>query len=75
LTDTVSTVECVICFTTHLETPPAKDNVLDKDNNLVFGLDSKDWTYYRDLYEGQYAVICKKTHDAELAPKLSKLES
>lgn len=74
MTDTVSTVECVICHVTHLETPPQKIT-LDKDGANVLGYDSKDWTYYRDLYKGEYAVICKKTHDAELAPKLSKLES
>lgn len=75
MTDTVSTVECVICGQLHQETPPPKENVLDKDGNRIFGYDAHDWTYTRDLVDGVYSVVCKKTHDAELAPKLSKLES
>ena len=69
---TVSTVECVICHVTHLETP-AERMTLDKDGVMVLGYDSKDWAYYRDLYEGVYSVICKKTHDDLLAPKMSQV--
>ena len=69
---TVSTVECVVCHVTHLETPP-KRNTLNKDGVMIHGYDSKDWTYYRDSYKGVYSVICKKTHDELLAPKLSKV--
>lgn len=47
----------------------------NKDGVMVLGYDSRDWGYYRDLYEGVYSVICKTAHDALLAPKLSKLES
>lgn len=71
---TVETVECVVCHKTHLTTPPQK-MTLNKDGVMVMGYDSRDWGYYRDMYKGVYSVICKETHDAELAPKLSKLES
>lgn len=74
MTDTVSTVECVVCHTTHLETPPAK-YTLNKDGVMIHGYDSKDWTYYRDMYKGVYSVICKKTHDDLIAPKLMKVEN
>jgi hypothetical protein len=67
----VSTVECVICHLTHLETP-AEKTTMDKDGVMVLGYDSKDWTYYRDLYKGVYSVICKKTHDSLFATKTSK---
>ena len=66
MTITVSTVECVICFTTHLETPPPRD---------TGEYDARDWTYYRDNYKGVYAVVCKKTHDELLAPKLAEVGS
>lgn len=62
----VSTVECVICMKTHLETPPPRD---------TGEYDARDWTYYRDSYKGVYSVVCKQEHDALLAPELSKLES
>ena len=63
---TVSTVECVICHTTHLETPRVRE---DGEYN------AKDWTYYRDNYEGTYSVLCKKTHDDLISPKSMKVES
>lgn len=63
---TVSTVECVVCHVTHLETPP-----LRADGEL----DAHDWTYYREWYKGAYSVVCKKAHDKMLAPELAKLES
>lgn len=74
MTETVSTVECAVCHVTHLETPPER-MTLDKDGKNVLGYDSRDWGYYRDFYNGEYTVICKKAHDDLLAPKLSKLES
>lgn len=56
----VETVECVICHKTHLETPPPREH-----NEF----DARDWGYYRDNWEGVYSVICKKEHDALVAPK------
>ena len=70
----VETVECVICHKTHLETPPEREGV-DLDGKRVMGVWPKDFTYYREFHEGVYAVVCKKEHDAVLAPKLMKLES
>lgn len=70
----VSTVECAVCMKTHLETPPEREGV-DLDGKRVIGVWPKDFTYYRDWYEGAYNVVCKKEHDAVLAPKLAKLES
>ena len=70
---TVSTVECVICRKTHLETPPER-MVRNKEGVMVFGLDAHDWTYYREWYKGEYAVVCKKTHDKVLAPDLKRAE-
>lgn len=70
----VETVECAVCFKTHLETPPEK-MTMNKDGVMVMGYDARDWSYYRDWYQGVYAVVCKKVHDKLLAPELSKLES
>ena len=74
MVNTVSTVECVICHVTHLETP-AQKRTLNKDGVMVLGYDSKDWTYCRDSYKGVYSVLCKKTHDDLIAPKLMKVEN
>ena len=71
---TVDTVECVLCHKTHLETPPERE-CRNKDGVMVMGHDAHDWTYYRDWYKGEYSVICKKTHDEIIAPKLKKVES
>lgn len=60
MVSTISTVECVICHKTHLETPPVRE-----DGEL----DARDWGYYREFYKGVYSVVCKKTHDEMLAPK------
>ena len=69
MVSTVETVECVICHKTHLELPPARDGVLNKEGATVFGRDARDWTYYREWYQNAYVVVCKKEHDAMLAPK------
>lgn len=68
MVSTISTVECVICHKTHLETP-AQKMTQNKDGVLVFGFDARDWGYYRDNWNGVYSVICKKEHDALVAPK------
>lgn len=70
----VSTVECAVCFKTHLETPPQKMTP-NMDGVMILGYDAHDWTYYREWYKGEYSVVCKKVHDKLLAPELSKLES
>lgn len=71
----VDTVECVVCFKTHLEVPPEREG-LNLDGVMVTGVWPADYSYYRDNYlkEG-YSVICRKAHDKLLAPKLVKLES
>lgn len=56
----VETVECVICFRTHLETPPPRE---------MNEYDARDWGYFRDNWNGVYSVICKKVHDELVAPK------
>jgi hypothetical protein len=64
---TVSTVECVICKKTHIETPPVRE---DGQHH------AKDWGYYRDNFRTfGYAVICKRVHDDIVAPKPMKQES
>ena len=73
-TATVSTVECVFCYKTHLETPPER-MCRNREGVMVMGYDAHDWTYNRELVKGVYSVVCKKTHDTILAPKLAKLES
>lgn len=73
-TATVSTVECVVCYKQHLETPPER-MCRDRDGNMVMGYDAHDWTYNRELYKDVYSVVCKKVHDKMLAPELSRLES
>lgn len=60
MVSSISTVECVICHKTHLETPPVRD-----DGEY----DARDWGYYRDSINGVYSVVCKKEHDAQIAPK------
>ncbi len=63
---TISTVECVVCNRTHLETPRPDD---------AGQFHAKDWGYYRDWYKGVYSPICKRVHDNLIAPKPAKLES
>jgi hypothetical protein len=71
---TVDTVECVLCHKTHLETP-AERMCRNREGIMVMGYDAHDWTYNRELYKGVYSVVCKKTHDDILAPKLTRVES
>lgn len=63
----VSTVECVICHVTHLETPPVREDGL---------LHAKDFGFYRDNFRTfGYSPICKRKHDDIVAPKPMKQES
>lgn len=59
-------LECVVCGSEHVETPPVRDDLT---------YDARDWTYYRDYYGDEgYAVICKRIHDKELAPDLPPIK-
>lgn len=53
-------VRCAVCHKMHAETP------LPREHNEF---DARDWTYYREFHKGEYIVVCKKEHDAMLAPK------
>lgn len=53
-------VSCAICHKIHAETPLARE---------LNEFDARDWTYYREFYQGAYVVVCKKEHDDMLAPK------
>lgn len=66
-------LQCAVCGSEHVETPPERDGY-NGDGVLVMGYWPIDYTYYKDLYEGEYVVICKRVHDSLLAPKLPPIK-
>ena len=57
----------------HEDTPPEREGV-NLDGASVMGVWPKDYTYYKDFWNGEYRVFCKRIHDEVLAPKLAPIK-